>query len=205
MSFFFFHSRYCSFLCLQCRPFGVWHLEKCWTQSCSVSSVQKTTHESDLSSYSTHFPWFLLPWVHAGSLALLEGSICVKYHKYCHIFHGHSNTGTAKHCKVFLNVTLQLSQVVTAGRIIFTNHELIATNQNKKKRKKVQIFSSLELMFWLLCAANQRDWLQRACFYRYRATKRSSCCCPAYMSQSFLFSTPDKNTPVHQSTLETTN
>lgn len=169
VSFFFFHSQSimmlldCTFLCLQCRPFGVWHLEKCWTQSCPVSSVQKNTHESDLSSYSTHFPWFLFSWAHAGSRALLEGSICVKYHKYCHIFHGHSNTGTAKHCKVFLNVTLQLSQVVTAGRISFTNLVLIATNQNKKKRKKCR-FSPL----WNWCSgceANQRDWLQRAFFF----------------------------------------
>ena len=155
VSLFFFHSQSimmllcCSFLCLRCCPFCVWHLEKCWTHSCPVSSVHKTTHASDLSSYSTHFPCLCsLSWAHTGSLALLEGSVCVKYHKHCHIFRGHSNTGTAKRCKVFfLTVTLQLSQVVTAGRIIFTNHLLIATDQNKKKRKRCR-FSPL----WNWCS-----------------------------------------------------
>lgn len=47
----------------------------------------------------------------------------------------------------FLLLTLQLSQVVTAGRIIFTNHLLIATDQNKKKRKRCR-FSPL----WNWCS-----------------------------------------------------
>lgn len=206
MSLFFFHSQSimmllcCSFLCLRCCPFCVWHLEKCWTHSCPVSSVHKTTHALDLSSYSTHFPCLCsLSWAHTGSLALLEGSVCVKYHKHCHIFRGHSNTGTAKRCKVFF---LTVNTAAVSSGDCWQNHfykSFIDCNRpEQKEEKKVQIFSSLEFMFWLLCAANQRDWLQRACFYRYRATKRSSCCCPAYMSQSFMFSAPDENTQVFQ-------
>lgn len=164
-----------------------------------VLYIKLLTHQTFPVTVHISLACVSLCWAHTGSLALLEGSVCVKYHKHCHIFRGHSNTGTAKRCKVFF---LTVNTAAVSSGDCWQNHfykSIIDCNRpEQKEEKKVQIFSSLELMFWLLCAANQRDWLQRACFYRYRATKRSSCCCPAYMSQSFMFSAPDENTQVFQ-------